>query len=300
VLAAIACLSSLLLLWAALDSGNPAGILQKMGLPPIEYAQVITLMYLKVSISDFLTLFSARTHNGFFWSDRPSPFLAGAATVSLGISTLVACIWGTPNGGVIDGLYVKGLTLDSYKLWPLWTWIYCIIWWFIQDACKLLAYIVMRKFNLFHINTTQMVNVRGAATFNDNPLARQSAGAVEGKLAEMKAEKALESVTRVARRSNEPGLRRVSQDLALVRNSIKLARASMGSTGKAAAAGDVEGGTVAADAELTRINQTITQMEAAVAAAPPEDRGEIQKNLDELKAAAAKMAAVNKLAADQK
>lgn len=123
---------------------------------------------------------------------------------------------------------------------------------------------------------------------------------LQGKLAEMKAEKALESVTRVARRSNEPGLRRVSQDLALVRNSIKLARASMGSTGKAAAAGDVEGGTVAADAELTRINQTITQMEAAVAAAPPEDRGEIQKNLDELKAAAAKMAAVNKLAADQK
>lgn len=41
----------------------------------------------------------------------------------------------------------------------------------------------------------------------------------------------MESVNRVARRSNEPGLRRVSQDLNLVRNSIKLARASMGSTG---------------------------------------------------------------------
>lgn len=47
----------------------------------------------------------------------------------------------------------------------------------------------------------------------------------------MKVEKAMESVNRVARRSNEPGLRRVSQDLNLVRNSIKLARASMGSTG---------------------------------------------------------------------
>lgn len=53
----------------------------------------------------------------------------------------------------------------------------------------------------------------------------------QGKLAEMKVEKAMESVNRVARRSNEPGLRRVSQDLNLVRNSIKLARASMGSTG---------------------------------------------------------------------
>lgn len=54
---------------------------------------------------------------------------------------------------------------------------------------------------------------------------------LQGKLAEYKVEKAMESVNRVARRSNEPGLRRVSQDLNLVRNSIKLARASMGTTG---------------------------------------------------------------------
>jgi hypothetical protein len=47
----------------------------------------------------------------------------------------------------------------------------------------------------------------------------------------------MESVNRVARRSNEPGLRRVSQDLNLVRNSIKLARASMGSTGVSAVVG---------------------------------------------------------------
>lgn len=55
----------------------------------------------------------------------------------------------------------------------------------------------------------------------------------QGKLAEMKVDKAMESVNRVARRSNEPGLRRVSQDLNLVRNSIKLARASMGAGGGA-------------------------------------------------------------------
>lgn len=118
---------------------------------------------------------------------------------------------------------------------------------------------------------------------------------LQGKLAEMKVEKALESVTKVARRSNEPGLRRVSQDLNLVRNSIKIARSSMGGTGKPTAA-DVEGGVANADAELARIRQTITQMEKAVAAAPAEDRAEIQKNLVELQAAADKMAAVNKLA----
>jgi H+-transporting ATPase len=297
VLAAIACLSSLLLLWAALQS-HPSqyqgSVFHGFGLPSIPYPEIITMIYLKVSISDFLTLFSARTHNGFFWSDRPSPFLLGAAVCSLAISTIVACFWGE---GVIDGIEVRGLVKGSYTLWPLWVWIYCVVWWFIQDACKVLTYMLLRKFNVFHINTTQMVNVRGAATFNENPLARQSAGAVESKLAEMKVEKALDSVNRVARRSNEPGLRRVSQDLTLVRNSIKLARASMGSTGKAAAAAaDVEGGVPNADAELARIQQTIAQMERAVAAAPPEDRAEIQKTLDELRVAADKMAAVNKLA----
>lgn len=87
----------------------------------------------QVSISDFLTLFSARTHNGFFWSDRPSPFLTGAAVLSLAISTIVACFWGD---GVIDGQHVRGLALktgtDTYTLWALWVWIYCLVWWLIQ------------------------------------------------------------------------------------------------------------------------------------------------------------------------
>lgn len=51
VLASIACLSSLILLWAALDSNNPNGIFHKFGLPRIPYPQVITMMYLKVRLT---------------------------------------------------------------------------------------------------------------------------------------------------------------------------------------------------------------------------------------------------------
>jgi hypothetical protein len=61
----------------------------------------------------------------------------------------------------------------------------------------------------------------------------------------------------------------------------------------------MEGGVASADAELERIKQTIVQMERAVAAAPAEDRADIQKNLDELRAAAAKMSQVNKLAVEE-
>lgn len=48
-----------------------------------------------------------------------------------------------------------------------------------QDACKVVAYWIMRKYDLLQINSAALVNVRGAQTFNENPLARQSAGAVE-------------------------------------------------------------------------------------------------------------------------
>ena len=34
--------------------------------------------------------------------------------------------------GQLDGLPVKGLALGDYTLMPLWIWIYCLIWWFIQ------------------------------------------------------------------------------------------------------------------------------------------------------------------------
>jgi hypothetical protein len=48
-----------------------------------------------------------------------------------------------------------------------------------QDACKVVTYWLLRKYDIFQINSCALVNVRGAQTFNENPLARQSAGAVE-------------------------------------------------------------------------------------------------------------------------
>lgn len=52
VLGAVACLSSLLLLWACLDSGHPHSLFRRMHLPPIPYAKIITLIYLKVRAPD--------------------------------------------------------------------------------------------------------------------------------------------------------------------------------------------------------------------------------------------------------
>jgi len=141
VMAAVAMGSSLLLLGAALDSNNPSGTFAQLGLPPMEYGKIVTMIYLKVSLSDFLTLFSCRTQECPFWAMLPGKPLLGAVTVSLTISTLLATFW--PEGS-LDGLPVKGLAVGEYTMMLAWIWMYCILWWFVQDALKVyVCYVCM-------------------------------------------------------------------------------------------------------------------------------------------------------------
>lgn len=50
VLGSVACLSSLLLLWACLQSSHKNSLFRRMHLPPIPYAKIITMIYLKVQM----------------------------------------------------------------------------------------------------------------------------------------------------------------------------------------------------------------------------------------------------------
>eukprot|EP01038_Epipyxis_sp_PR26KG_P014289 gene14289-19169_t len=75
ILAGVALISSLLLLGLMLDSWHKKHFFQNVGLGGLSYGQIITSIYLKVSISDFLTLFSARTNENFFWTTAPAPIL---------------------------------------------------------------------------------------------------------------------------------------------------------------------------------------------------------------------------------
>lgn len=154
VLAGVALISSLILLYWALDSWNPNGVLHMMGIGSLSYGQITTTMYLKVSISDFLTLFSARTHDGFFWSSKPSPILLIAACFSLALSTVLACFW--PKSSV-DDQDVIGLAYEHPKAFAFYVWLYCIFWWFIQDAAKVATYWWLEKYNIFGINDSLMM-----------------------------------------------------------------------------------------------------------------------------------------------
>ena len=58
-LGGVACLSSLLLLWGALDSHNPNGLFAAFNLPSLEYGKITTLIYLKVRQQPYLCQRSA-------------------------------------------------------------------------------------------------------------------------------------------------------------------------------------------------------------------------------------------------
>lgn len=188
VLGAVACFSSLVLLWACLDSWNPDGLFARWGLAPISYGQVTTVIYLKVSVSDFLTLFSARTNDGFFFSSRPAYILLGAAGLALSISTILACTW--PSGKV-DTIEVTGLALAAPKELAIYIWIYCLIFWFIQDACKVGIYVLMKEYNVFDINQVDTLTKRAkkaaARDIQEEAQLKQKQVAIEQKTVELTA-----------------------------------------------------------------------------------------------------------------
>ena len=152
VLAGVACISSLILLHIGLDSVNPDGLFGQLGLAPLQFGQITTMMYLKVSVSDFLTLFSARTGDNFFWHSKPANLLLGASVVALSASTGLACGW--PDS-TVDTIQVIGLAHAAPKSLAVFVWLYCILFWFVQDAAKVLTYKFMARYNLFDINQTE-------------------------------------------------------------------------------------------------------------------------------------------------
>jgi H+-transporting ATPase len=157
VLGGVACLSSLFLLYALLTSWEANSIFRNLGLGGLSYGQITTSIYLKVSISDFLTLFSARTGDDWFWSSFPAPILFGAACFALTSSTVIALAW---PSSTIDGVYTLGLAHRAPYQLALYIWLYCIIWWFVQDICKIFAFKFLKRYNLFGINNTGAVILR--------------------------------------------------------------------------------------------------------------------------------------------
>lgn len=136
-LGVIAVASSLLLLFWGLDSWNDDGVLASLGLGQLPYDQVMMMMYLKISLSDFMTVFTART-DGFFFSRAPGRLLAAAALFATVISTLLAIFWPFTEMQAI-----------APKL-AAFVWVYCLVWFLVQDVGKVVLVYMLGRVD--HLN----------------------------------------------------------------------------------------------------------------------------------------------------
>lgn len=153
-LSAVACGGSLLLLWCALEGWSNAyyhdSVFHSLGLPQLEQGKIVTMLYLQVSVSNFLTLFCSRTGGRFFFTVMPGIVLLIGAFISLFVTSMVASFWRRSSpGGVLTYGLAYGDGGRSNHLWPLWVWIFCLIWWMGQDCIKVLVHLIMYRFDIF-------------------------------------------------------------------------------------------------------------------------------------------------------
>ncbi|MGZ0709311.1 plasma-membrane proton-efflux P-type ATPase [Coraliomargarita sp. W4R53] len=91
----------------------------------LDREHIQSLMYLKLSVAGHLTIFLTRTR-GPFWSIRPAKVLWIAVLGTQIIATLIA----------VYGFFMTPLGWG----WAAFVWVYCVLWFLLNDRIKLLAY----------------------------------------------------------------------------------------------------------------------------------------------------------------
>jgi H+-transporting ATPase len=128
-----ALMSSLILLSYALSSNDPTSQWASWGLPALSYGEIQCLMYLKISLSDYMSVFNSRT-KGWMWSRAPSRVLVGACIFATSISTILSLYWPFGNG-------MQGISGDVALL----CWLYVLFWAVLQDAAKVMTYSILHS-----------------------------------------------------------------------------------------------------------------------------------------------------------
>jgi len=130
----------------------------------LSFGEIRTLMYLKISLSDFLTVFAART-KGFFWERRPGYALLIAFITATSISSILSLEWFLPaekadkidwnkNADEKFDSDIQVTVQDAVNMTKITggtvgaVWIYCLAWAFLQDLAKVLTYYVIAVVHL--------------------------------------------------------------------------------------------------------------------------------------------------------
>merc|ERR1711904_58136 len=139
VQAFVAMISSINLLYILLHSWDQGSMMRQLGLGGISYGKITSSVYLRVSVSDFLTLFSA---------------------FAVTCSTCFAMFW--PKS-YPDGIQTEGLVQSPPYMLEVFVWSWSLSWWLAEDAAKVFCRYIVHKHNIFDINNTGvMVMTEGA------------------------------------------------------------------------------------------------------------------------------------------
>merc|ERR1719198_2017925 len=121
------------------------------------------MMYLKISLSDWWTIFAARTQS-WFWTRAPSRIVGAAALTATLFSTLFSVVWPFQHERFDAHKYEEGeeqldAQLIGLSFWHVaFTWVYTIIWFLVQDGMKVLCYKVLYYFDVCGIRTEAEAN----------------------------------------------------------------------------------------------------------------------------------------------
>merc|ERR1712164_122810 len=156
----VAMISSVNLLYILLHSWDEGSMMRQLGLGGISYGKITSSIYLKVSVSDFLTLFSARAGGDWFFMVKPAPILAIGGAFAVTCSTCFAMFW--PKS-YPDGIQTEGLVQSPPYMLEVFVWSWSLSWWLAEDAAKVFCRWIVHRNNIFDINNTGvMVMTEGA------------------------------------------------------------------------------------------------------------------------------------------
>jgi len=147
VLGFIAFISSLILLLLCLDNMNSHDknvFLNAFGIEAMRYGEILTIIFMKVSISNFLTVFSARTMS-WFWTRMPGKLLFSADMFGIVVCLFLSCYWFL-NISVGESSNIPDMKPISWGV-AMWVLGYDLVFFILQDIAKI---IMIRAFDVYY------------------------------------------------------------------------------------------------------------------------------------------------------
>ena len=123
-----------------MDSRHPNSIFEYFDIPALSYGQILTAVFLKVSISNYLTIFCVRTQSWMILS-LPGTMLGISGATAMIITTLLSKYW-VLNIRPKNSAVIANLGSIPWNLIGL-IWVFCIIILAVQDIAK---FIINRAF----------------------------------------------------------------------------------------------------------------------------------------------------------